>query len=54
MMTRFNSVPLPTMVRRPTMVLVMWRLVDDAAVGNDGVVNLRAVDLGAGQVARAA
>ena len=25
------------------------RVVDDAAVGNDGVVNLRAVDLGAGQ-----
>jgi hypothetical protein len=43
-MTRFNSVPAPTTVRRPTMLFLMRRVVDDAAVGNHRVVNLRAVD----------
>jgi len=43
-MTRFNSVPALTTVRRPTMPVLDGRVVDDATVGNHRMVNLRAVD----------
>jgi len=53
-MTRFNSEPSPTMVRKPTMLFVETRAVDDATVGEERVVYGRAIDFGTGQIPRAA
>ena len=53
MMIRFRLLPAPTMLRMPMMELADGRMVDDAAVGNDGVIDLRPIDLRSRQKTRA-